>query len=299
LDVPVGDHADVLLPGLITFRGPSTGARTTRLCEPLLERAVRAGAITGHMNGGWSGCAEGQHLIGRHLTCKLACGKIRRIQVAAQLEFAIRTWGGRRRGAGRPRSPGRGAVAHCRREPHESRCPVHVTLRACEGVPSLRGARSFVAMRAALRAASRDGFRVVQFSIQDDHVHLIAEADTPKAWRSGIQGLAIRLARRLNAALRRRGTVWGDRYHARALRTPREVRNAIVYVLHNWKKHLRAVAGLDPCSSAAWFTGWRVATGVASGPSPPVTRSRTWLGAVGWRRLGLIDPDERPRMPRH
>jgi REP-associated tyrosine transposase len=161
-------------------------------------------------------------------------------------------------------------------------------------MPSLRGTRAFPALRGALRAASDATFRSVHFSIQDDHVHLIAEADSPRAWRAGMQGLAIRIARRLNAALGRRGAVWGDRYHARVLRTPREVRNAIVYVLQNWKKHLRAATGLDPCSSAAWFAGWRVATGVASGPRP-VTRARTWLAAVGWRRLGLIDPGERPR----
>jgi hypothetical protein len=145
------------------------------------------------------------------------------------------------------------------------------------------------------RPGSRSEFRVLHFSIQHDHVHLIAEADTRRAWRSGIQGLVIRLARRLNRTLGRRGAVWASRYHARLLRTPREVRNAIVYVLHNWKKHLRHVVGLDPCSSARWFTGWRAVTGASSGASPPVARPRTWLANIGWRRLGLIGTTETPR----
>jgi REP-associated tyrosine transposase len=186
-------------------------------------------------------------------------------------------------------------VPHRRREPHDSRTPAHVTLRAARGVPSLRGSQPLHALQTALRAASRRGFRVLHFSIQRDHVHLIIEADGVRAWRAGIQGLAVRLARALNRVLRRRGRVWGDRYHARLLRTPREVRNAIVYVLQNWKKHLRPANGLDPCSSGRWFTGWRVVIGASGGPSPPVAAPRTWLASVGWRRLGLIGFEESPR----
>ncbi len=213
----------------------------------------------------------------------------------AQLELVIHSWGGRRPGAGRPKAAGRGSVAHRRRDPHEPRCPVHVTLRARAGVPSLRAPHACAAVNAALRTASRTDFRVLHFSIQHDHVHLIAEADTPGAWRRGIQGLVIRLARRLNRTLGRRGAIWADRYHARLLRTPREVRNAIVYVLQNFKKHLRHVVGFDPCSSARWFTGWRITTEASSGPSPPVATPQTWLATVGWRRLGLIGTTEMPR----
>ncbi len=54
------------------------------------------------------------------------------------------------------------------------------------------------------------------------------------------------------------GGVWAERYHARSLRTPREVRNAIVYVLMNAKKHLRHAPreGIDMMSSAPWFDGF-------------------------------------------
>lgn len=89
--------------------------------------------------------------------------------------------------------------------------------------------------------------------------------------------------------------MWGDRYHARELTSPREVRYALVYVLQNVQKHARGVDGLDPCSSASWFDGWN--EGLARGaiePSP-VARARTWLAAVGWRRHGLITQDEQPR----
>jgi putative transposase len=146
---------------------------------------------------------------------------------------------------------------------------------------------------AALRAASRGEFRVLEFSIQPDHLHLIVEGDGADTLRRGIQGLAIRVAKAVNRVLRRCGKVWADRHHTRELRTPREVRNALVYVLTNWKKHVRGAWGLDPASSARWFSGW-VTSPVAPVTASPVVTARTWLARWGWRRHGLLDPRAQP-----
>ena len=210
-----------------------------------------------------------------------------------QLELPVRTWGGRRRGAGRKPAPGRRAVAHRRREPHDRRCPAHVTLRTSSAVPSLRRGELFIATRNALAAASADRFRILHFSVQVDHLHLLVEADEPTGFERGIRGLAIRVAKAVNRVLGRHGRVWGDRYHARLLHTPREVRSALVYVLNNLRKHARANRGLDPCSSARWFDGWRERPGRVD-EHPPVVKPRTWLARVGWRRRGLIDVEECP-----
>lgn len=205
----------------------------------------------------------------------------------------MRTWGGKRHGAGRPPKLGRRSVPHRRRTPHVARCPAHVTLRAVSNLPSLRDDRTFVAIQRALGRASKTGFRVFEFTVQTDHLHLLVEADDATHFERGMRGLTIRIAKAVNRALRRVGRVWGDRFHARLLRTPREVRNAFVYVLNNWRKHLRAARGLDLKSSAAWFSGWRMPVN-ARGKSP-VARARTWLATVGWRRAGLLQVDEAPR----
>jgi REP element-mobilizing transposase RayT len=173
------------------------------------------------------------------------------------------------------------------------RCPVHITLRAAAGLPSLRGKRVFAAVRAGFRAASNDAFRLLQFSVQADHVHMLVEADGGTALTRGVQGLAIRVAKAINRVLGRRGAVWGDRFHSRALKTPREVRNALVYVLNNFKKHVRGAQGLDGCSSAAWFSGWRNVV-PASLATAPVAQGRTWLARVGWRRHGLLEIGDEP-----
>ena len=169
-----------------------------------------------------------------------------------------------------------------------------MTLRAAPDLPSLREQRLFPSLRSALARSSRAAFRVLEFSVQRDHVHMLVESDgSTAAFARGVQGLAIRLAKAVNRALARHGRVWGERYHARKLATPREVRNALVYVLQNARKHLPYFRGLDSRSSAPWFSGWKTARETARAPSP-VARARTWLAAVGWRRFGLIGEDEGP-----
>jgi len=213
-----------------------------------------------------------------------------------QLELRPRTWGGQRPGAGRKPSGHRPGVPHRIRPAHQARHPLHVTLRAREGLPSLRAESIFPALRRALGQASRGGLRLLEFSVQRDHVHLIAEAADGRALSRGLQGLAIRLAKAINRVLGLRGRIWGDRYHARALRTPREVRNALVYVLQNWKKHLPGVRGVDGRSSGPWFNGWATVCRVVG--RAPVVAPQTWLAAVGWRRLGLLHPDDEPSSSR-
>jgi REP element-mobilizing transposase RayT len=218
----------------------------------------------------------------------------RQLHPRRQLDLVIRSWGGRREGAGRKPAPGRRSMPHRRRPLHDRRCPVHVTLRARAGLCSLRGAAVFAGLERAFAAASGDGFRLLQFSVQSDHLHLLVEADTPTRFTRGVQGLAVRTAKAINRVFGRSGRVWADRFHAHLLRKPREVRNALVYVLNNARKHVPGLRGLDPRSSARFFDGWCIAVGHVIG-RPPVAAPRTWLAAVGWRRRGLIDADEVPR----
>jgi hypothetical protein len=147
--------------------------------------------------------------------------------------------------------------------------------------------------RALGRGAQRFGWRLVHYSIQTTHLHFIAEARDRRALSRGMQGLSVRLARALNTLWHRIGAVFADRYHARALRTPREVRCALLYVLQNARHHGLRVEGCDPCSSGAWFDGW-AGTVVDFARTPLVVAASTWLLRVGWRRHGLIGLREAP-----
>jgi REP element-mobilizing transposase RayT len=217
--------------------------------------------------------------------------------ISRQLKLPCRGRGGHRPGAGRPRN-GRGGVPHRQRPALGSRFPLHVTLRARFGLPSLRLAESRRVLTASI-AAGRDRFgcRIVHFSLQTDHVHLVCEANDRVSLSRGLIGLLVRMARGFNRVHGRRGPVWASRYHARVLRTPREVRTVLVYVLGNWRHHggeRYALGCIDPCSSALWFDGFAEAVLPASAYSvAPVVPPRTWLLSVGYRRYrGRISVDE-------
>src|SRR5690606_9280322 len=148
------------------------------------------------------------------------------------------------------------------------------------------------------------------FSVQNDHVHLIAEADEGEDLSRGMQRLASRIARRVNALAGRRSTLWRERYHRRDLGTPRQFRNALVYVTFNARKHAppgeRASwsNARDRWSSAVWVDAWRAANArerlpehrAREGPRPTVS-PETWIARVGGKRHGLLDPRESPRAP--
>jgi len=208
-------------------------------------------------------------------------------------------WGGARKGAGRKPNGERAGVSRLRREVLAARFPVHVTVRLRQGLPCLRRKNEYAALRRAFAAGcERFGFRLVQYSVQRDHLHLLAEANGRGALARGMQGLLVRVAKGLNRLWGRRGSVFGDRYHARVLCTPKEVRAALVYVLQNAKKHgLRYAQAVDRFSSAVWFDGWREALTVRGleGVARPVAASRTWLMGVGWRRHRLLGFDEVPK----
>jgi hypothetical protein len=165
-------------------------------------------------------------------------------------------------------------MPHVTRPKVDPRYPVQVTIRATPGLPSLRSPRVFGALRRAIARASVDRFRVIHFSIQQDHGHFIVEGDEPRRARGGMHGLAIRLALAVNHALGRKGRVVGDRYHARPLTTPRQTRTSMVYVLLNFRKHLRAPPCIDPRSSGPHFSGWQRkpdAAADAAATAPPST----------------------------
>ena len=159
-----------------------------------------------------------------------------------QIELKFRGRGGKRKGAGRKPKHGRAGVSHAKRPVLKRRFPVHVTLRMCPTVYNLRSKRCFTALSQAFWAGSnRFGFRLIRYSVQGNHVHLIAEAESNESLSKGMQGLTIRMARALNRVMNRKGRVFADRFHLHILKTINEVRNALNYLLNNHRKH---IAGL-------------------------------------------------------
>jgi REP element-mobilizing transposase RayT len=214
--------------------------------------------------------------------------------------------GGFREGAGRKKSVRRGG-AHRVRPDLSAKHAVHVTLRM-NGGTALRQGKAYRAIRRVLCALlDATDFRVIHLSIQNNHLHLIVEAENKDALRRGMQRFSIRAARALQEAFGWRGKIFPWRYHATQITTPRQARNTLAYVLNNWRRHREdrvnaatMKANVDPYSSGIGFDGWIGAPrfAVPAGYEPlPVQPPRTSLMKRDWRRCGLIDLFERPGPP--
>jgi hypothetical protein len=126
-------------------------------------------------------------------------------------------------------------------------------------------------------------------------VHLLVEADDKRALARGMQGFAVSAAKRLNRELHRaRGDVFAYRYHATAMTNPTQVRNAISYIVNNWRHHgcdRHHTSRTDPYSSAHAIAAWNVER---DPDQLPVVSPTTWLLREGYKRVDPIRPDEVP-----
>jgi REP element-mobilizing transposase RayT len=224
------------------------------------------------------------------------------VLVRPQGRFEFRTWGGKRRGAGRKRRAARAQVPHRKRERVNPRHPILVTTRVEPDVARLRTEVMYEAIRTALALATKwmnepEPVRFVHASVQANHLHLIVEAASSKALSRAMKGLLVSIAKRLNAIAGRRGRVFADRYHTSMLATPTQTRNALAYTLLNFRKHGEAEVHerLDPYSSSFALPDW-TADGLIElrGRPLPVALPKTWLLREGWRRAGPISPWARP-----
>jgi REP element-mobilizing transposase RayT len=215
-----------------------------------------------------------------------------------QLEFkGTKGWGGRRRGAGRPNRSR--TVNHMKRAKIDEKKPAHITLHLKEKLTTLRRKDLLKAFARSANGANAYGLHVLHFSLQRNHFHMIIEVKNNGALADGMRSLAGRFGKAVRAVEGRTGAVFAGRYHLHVLRTPREMKNALSYVLLNRARHTDLIDHLDPYSSARHFADWRALLGKRIsgllreelesaancerpdlGLSPP----GSWLASRGWIR---------------
>lgn len=221
-----------------------------------------------------------------------------------ELDLRARTWGGARAGAGRKRRPGKRDTPHRTRPALRAAHPVHVVTRVAKGFARLRKGSTYRAIRAALaKCLALKSFRVCHVSIQANHLHFLVEAADRTSLSRGMQRLNILTARALNRVLGRKGSVFQFRYHATQIKSPKQARHSLAYVLNNWRRHdederceRAQLAKLDPYASGLSFDGWNALPfdTPADFTPLPVSAPATWLLRSGWKRHGLLEVFEVP-----
>lgn len=150
--------------------------------------------------------------------------------------------GGHRKNSGRKRIHSKG-VAHRTRETVRPYTPLHINFKF---KTQIKKKSSLRILKRALFNARRKGLRIVHFSMQSNHIHLIVEAANNNILTSGMRALTVTFAKGL-----KKGKVQIERYHLHVLKTKREVKHAVYYVMFNQHKHEKgAYMVIDEFTSA-------------------------------------------------
>jgi REP element-mobilizing transposase RayT len=144
------------------------------------------------------------------------------------------------KGAGRPKIPPnkKNYIPHRERETIPKKTPVHVTIKINKHiVHTLRNKIIFQKISRAITKARNKGIRLVHFTIQRDHVHMLIEAENKNQLGKAMQALGISFSKSLKSLTKTKLKIFKDRYHVHILKTLKEVRNAKSYILGNAIKH--------------------------------------------------------------
>lgn len=143
----------------------------------------------------------------------------------------------------------------------------------------------------AIGRVNRGGLvRIVEYSIQSNHVHMLVEACNSADLSRGMASLNTGIGMRLNRIWSRagEGSVFKERFHMEVISTPTQMRNALTYVLRNDVHHKLNLRTLDPCSSAPSFDSWAQLQGSEKQRMASTrcasARPQTWLLRVGWQK---------------
>jgi putative transposase len=210
--------------------------------------------------------------------------------MSAQTAFKFMSHGGFRKGAGRRRLRMHDPV-HTARPRLNSRIPFHVTLRFNEAIPNLRVEKFVLKFIAAIEKARAKGLDVNHFTIESTHIHFMGETENNDLLTKGILSLQSCIVWALRKIFGHYGDVFQGRYHLHELETPREVRNALLYVIFNHAKHCKVERFADAFSSAHAFE--ELHRFVRKPGRPPrwqnqleraLAPAKSWLQTRGWKR---------------
>jgi REP element-mobilizing transposase RayT len=160
--------------------------------------------------------------------------------------------GGKRKGAGRKKVH-KDLLPHTKRPPISIHHPLHVVIKLRQGVKTLRKKDCYTIFRDSVKKAKDFGINIVHFSVQSNHIHLIIESKSRLALSRGMKSLTIRLAKGINNVHGTFGKLFKDRYYLHVLKTPTEVKEALVYVFKNTAKAIKSKNLFDPFSSILIF----------------------------------------------
>ena len=166
-----------------------------------------------------------------------------------------------------------------------------ITQRFRKGVGNARTRRHLQAFEEVLLyKQDPERLRVIEYSLQRDHDHLIVEVPEGRpGLASALRGMHGALAKRWNGLWGRKGAVFGECDELPLVRA-RMAGNAVRYVIWNGYHHDETGIGFDRGSSARWSEAWGgdVPARMEGRTLKPVFAARTGLLREAYRRFRLV-----------
>ena len=158
------------------------------------------------------------------------------IRKGTQLKFF-----GRR---GRPAIHDRG-IRHIERPKFQRVRSFHLTIKVKKNKADIQNKKILKALHHAIKRARLKDLKIIHYTLEYNHVHLLVEAYNNSVLHSGMQALGISFAKAVNRVKSTKGTVYKHRYHLRQISSPRDLKNVLHYIFHNGIKHRRTHTPVD------------------------------------------------------
>jgi REP element-mobilizing transposase RayT len=152
------------------------------------------------------------------------------------------------KGAGRKAIHDKG-IRHTKREMIKKDTVLHLTLKIEKNKANLKNKSILKALQHSIKKARSLGLKVIHYTLEYDHVHLLIEASDKISLGKGMQSLGISFSKGINKIKKQTGKVFKTRYHFRKLNSPREIKNALNYILGNGIKHRETLSVINSFNS--------------------------------------------------
>lgn len=158
---------------------------------------------------------------------------MRKIRKNTQLSLINRKGGGRR-----PKHDK--GIRHIKRPEIKRLTSLHLTVKILKDKAGIKNKQTLALLKHAILKARKKGLRIIHFTLEYDHVHLLVEANDNEVLGRGMMVFGVTMAKGINRLKSIKGTVYKHRYHFRKINSPRELKNVLHYIFNNGIKHKTA-----------------------------------------------------------
>jgi REP element-mobilizing transposase RayT len=157
------------------------------------------------------------------------------------------------KGAGRKPMYDKG-IRHTKRESIKKDTVLHLTLKIQKEKSGLKNKKILKILHSSIKKARILGLKIIHYTLEYDHVHLLVEASDKKILGKGMQSFGISFSKGINKFRLQKGAVFKTRYHFRKLNTFTEIKNALNYIMGNGIKHRETFSIITPYNSLPGLT---------------------------------------------